>query len=92
MLKEYDKIFLKALQTWGGKAQEDMAIEECSELIKAICKFRRSKKVGIEELNNIIDEVADVTIMMRQMSIIVGEDKVEERIKFKIERLKEMLK
>jgi NTP pyrophosphatase (non-canonical NTP hydrolase) len=89
MNKEYDKVFMKALHTWGGEAQENMAIEECSEFIKAMCKARR--KNGIEELNAIIDEVADVTIMMRQMAIVVGEDKVEERIKFKVNRLTERL-
>lgn len=30
------------VETYGSDKQEDMAIEECSELIKAILKFRRS--------------------------------------------------
>ena len=78
MNKEYDDVCIKALHTWGGEAQENMAIEECSESIKAICKLRRSS--GSEEFKNLIDEIADVTIMMRQMAIMVGEDKVDERI------------
>ena len=89
MNNEYDDVFMKALHTWGGEAQENMAIEECSELIKAICKLRRSS--GSAELKNLIDEIADVTIMMRQMAIAVGEDQVEERIAFKVDRLRERL-
>jgi hypothetical protein len=89
MNNEYDDVFMKALHTWGGEAQENMAIEECSEFIKAICKFRR--KDGSEEFKNIIDEVADVTIMMRQMAIALGPEQVEERIAFKVDRLRERL-
>jgi NTP pyrophosphatase (non-canonical NTP hydrolase) len=89
MNKEYDDVFMKALNTWGGEAQENMAIEECSELIKAICKIRRAS--GSQEFKNLIDEIADVTIMMRQMAIAVGEDQVEERIAFKVDRLRERL-
>jgi NTP pyrophosphatase (non-canonical NTP hydrolase) len=89
-MNQYDDIFLKAIHTWGGNAQEMMAIEECSELIKAICKFNRKPTTG-KEFTDLIDEIADVTIMMRQMAIIVGPERVEERIKFKIERLKKRL-
>ena len=89
MIEKYDDIFMKALQAWGGEAQENMAIEECSEFIKAVCKMRRGN--GSEEFKNLIDEIADVTIMMRQMAIVVGEDQVEERIAFKVDRLRERL-
>lgn len=36
------------VETYGNDAQEDMAIEECSELIKAILKFRRSDEKTAE--------------------------------------------
>lgn len=85
MIEKHDDIFYKALSTWGGEAQENMAIEECSEFIKAICKYRRNQ--GSAEFNNIIDEVADVTIMMRQMAIALGEDAVNRKIEEKVERL-----
>ncbi len=35
------EIFEKAILTYGQTAQEDVAIEEMSELIKAICKMRQ---------------------------------------------------
>jgi NTP pyrophosphatase (non-canonical NTP hydrolase) len=90
MNNEHDELFYKAYDKWGNTAQTDMAIEECSELIKAICKNRR--RHSEESLKNIQDEIADVTIMMRQMQLIFGEKEVEERIQYKIERLNERLK
>jgi NTP pyrophosphatase (non-canonical NTP hydrolase) len=84
-IQQYDDVFFKALNTWGGESQENMAIEECSEFIKAICKYRRN--AGQKEFNDIIDEIADVTIMMRQMAIAIGEEAVENKIKEKVERL-----
>lgn len=42
------------VETYGNDAQEDMAIEECSELVKAILKFRRSQ---IDTVNK--DKVGD---------------------------------
>ena len=36
------------VETYGNDAQEDMAIEECSELVKAILKFRRSDEKTAE--------------------------------------------
>jgi hypothetical protein len=84
-IKQYDDVFRKALETWGGESQENMAIEECSEFIKAICKYRRN--AGHKEVDDIIDEIADVTIMMRQMTIAIGEEAVEIKIKEKVNRL-----
>lgn len=43
------------VETYGNDAQEDMAIEECSELVKAILKFRRSD----ENIFNCVAEVED---------------------------------
>ena len=40
------EVFEKAILTYGQTAQEDVAIEEMSELIKAICKMRRA---GVNE-------------------------------------------
>jgi hypothetical protein len=86
MINQYDRVFNKAIWEWGGESQENMAIEECSELIKAICKLRRKDSTA-DDFTNLIDEVADVTIMMRQMALIVGEESVNERIAYKINRL-----
>lgn len=51
------------VETYGNDAQEDMAIEECSELVKAILKFRRSNEKTAETREAVIDEIADVQII-----------------------------
>lgn len=73
----------KIIDTYGADKQQDVAIEECSELIKAICKYKRT----LDHVENIVDEIADVEIMLNQLKIIfecTGE--VEDRIEFKINR------
>jgi len=64
-----------------------MAIEECSELIKAILKFRRSNAKDSDLRDAVIDEIADVQIMLTQLGIIFNcVEEVNERIDFKIDR------
>ena len=75
------------VETYGNDAQEDMAIEECSELIKAILKFRRSNAKDSDLRDAVIDEIADVQIMLTQLGIIFNcVAEVEDRIDFKINR------
>ena len=45
------------VETYGNDAQEDMAIEECSELVKAILKLRRSDEKTAETREAVIDEI-----------------------------------
>lgn len=75
------------VETYGSDEQEDMAIEECSELIKAILKFRRSNAKDSDLRDAVIDEIADVQIMLTQLGIIFNcVEEVNERIDFKIDR------
>lgn len=75
------------VETYGNDAQEDMAIEECSELVKAILKFRRSNAKDSDLRDAVIDEIADVQIMLTQLGIIFNcVEEVNERIDFKIDR------
>ena len=82
------KTLLKAVNTFGDRNQEDVAIEEMSELTKAIIKNRRYNTP--ETKGNIREEIADVFIMLVQLIIIHGFD--ESIIKQKIDRLKNRLK
>ena len=78
-----------AISAYGEKAQKLMAIEEMSELTKEICKDFRGKL----DREHLIEEMADVLIMLDQMLIlykISGEEVGLMRIK-KVERLKERL-
>ena len=76
-----------AIETFGPQSQFDMAIEECAELINALCKFRRGR-VGTLD---VVTEIADVQIMCEQLSYMFGEQTVADERKLKIERLQKRL-
>lgn len=57
-------VLKRALQTWGEQAQMMMVVEEMSELMKEILKNINRKKDNITE---IIEETADVEIMLAQL-------------------------
>lgn len=59
-------IYNEALIEFGISAQVDMAIEEMSELIQALSKFKRDKG----HIDNIQEEIADVEIMLEQMKMV----------------------
>lgn len=71
MTIEEREVLTKAIETYGPRAQQDMMIEEMSELTKAILKYRRNPSP--ETLDNILEEMADVEIMIEQMKIMFGE-------------------
>ena len=79
----------KAIETYGKDMQLNVAIEELSELIKEICKNKR----GRDNIDNIIEEMADCYIMLQQLMIIFGIDYeyLNGIIEFKIERLERMI-
>ena len=87
-----DVVFKMCLDTYGSNPQMDIAVEEMSELMKALLKYRRaSAKAPTEELvrlrDAIIDELADVKIMVRQMELLFECDsEVAERMSQKVER------
>lgn len=73
----------KAVETFGRESQIEMAIEECAELIDALCKLRRNRVFA----DAVVTEIADVQIMMAQLCHIFGNNAVAvERLR-KIERL-----
>ena len=73
------------INTYGTRAQQDIAIEELAELQKAILKHRRYSNKETEQ--EIIDEIADVEIMLEQLKIIYScHSDVERRIEYKIDR------
>lgn len=56
----------KALKTWGKNPQMMQVIEEMSELIKEIIKNINRNK---DNVNEIIEETADVEIMLEQLKV-----------------------
>lgn len=56
----------KAIEVYGADLQKQVAIEEMSELIKEICKDFRGKG----NRKHILEEIADVKIMLSQLLIM----------------------
>ncbi len=85
--EEQKQIMLNALRKYGVDAQDDIAIEEMSELTKAIIKNRRYKTFAT--LENLYEELADVMIMAEQILLSLDKDRVQNYINQKLERLNE---
>jgi NTP pyrophosphatase (non-canonical NTP hydrolase) len=90
------EVIKEAVETYGSRAQVDMAIEEMSELTKALCKERRyelTEGKHAEARANVIEEMADVTIMLAQLILIFDRDnELQQAIDYKINRLTGRLK
>lgn len=79
-------ILEKAVRHFGAAMQEDIAIEEMSELTQAIMHFRRGRE------SNIPEEIADVEIMLEQLKIIYNCHALTDHFKaVKIARLQERM-
>ena len=61
---EEQKIFASAISVFGAEHQEDIAIEEMSELTQAVLHNRRGRA------SNIPEEIADVLIAVEQLIMI----------------------
>lgn len=79
----------KAIEKYGDKQQKIVAIEEMSELTKEITKDLR----GDANINNIVEEMADVHIMLMQLQKMynINLQTLFEKIEFKLERLDKRL-
>ena len=79
---ERTELLTRAIRVYGEPAQIDMAIEEMSELTKALCKVKRAHggPETTEAIGNVIEEIADVQIMLDQLRLIFARstDEVEE--------------
>ena len=92
---ERKAVYLKAIETYGARAQMIMVLEEMSELAQEICKcFRvpREQEPSRDMLDNLADECADVTIMLEQLRLIFDMNgEVCEHMDAKIQRLADRL-
>ena len=86
------KIMQTALDQWGINAQVGQAVEECAELIMALQKYI-NRTPRPETLDNLIDEIADVEMMLAQMRLAldIDDDTLRQRIVYKFERLTKYL-
>jgi len=105
--KHRDEILKEAVDEYGVILQVDICIEEMAELTKALLKMRRHKennplymqdhKLYLNLHKNILEEIADVQIMLDQMRIVYGftlevENSKIDRLKTRLERDKKLIK
>jgi hypothetical protein len=95
------RLYKDAIEKWGEDLQLNLVIEESSELIKVVSKLIRSRQLSkidpknavYVDIDKVVDEIADVKIMLEQLELIFDLDlKVEKQIGVKIGKLKNQLK
>lgn len=81
------KLYRQCYDRWGAISQILMFIEESSELTIELTKGLRENKRY--DRGKTIDELADVTIMLEQMQMIIGasDQELEEAVQRKLLRL-----
>ena len=88
-MNEEIEIIKYAIQKNGKAMQTVVAIEEMSELQKELSKFIRGKG----NRDNLIEEVADVLVMIAQIQLMyyIPDNEVERIMHLKLNRLKERM-
>lgn len=83
------EVLRQAIEAYGSAAQVDVAIEEMSELTKALLKLRRAGSTGwADAKESVFEEMADVVIMLTQLMMIYdGRKAVQQFIDAKVKRL-----
>lgn len=83
--EERRAVYEAAIEHYGTYSQFMVAVEEMAKLTKVLAKSFRPEGFTLEKL---VDEVADVTVMMEQLRLIFSvNDAVQERIDYKVKRL-----
>jgi len=81
------ELYQQAIEKFGVMEQVFQTEEELTELLTEMDRYA----AGNADDEDIIDELADVHIMVKQMALIHGYGAFEERVAFKKHRLKERL-
>lgn len=83
--EERRAVYEAAIEHYGVDCQIWKAVEEMSELVKELAKLQNGGGTTHEDL---VDELADVTIMMEQLRLLFGANKdVRARMDYKVIRL-----
>lgn len=81
-------IYRRAIQRYGDRNQILKTAEEASELSAAIMRYLSMQSDnGMSPVIKMVEELADVEIMCRQMRLIFGDQPVDAAVKMKLERL-----
>ena len=74
------QLYKKAWEKWGMTAQLMVFMEECAELTQAISKYSRYSKTSAQPSRDIVEEIADVEIMIEQMETRLDWENFRKRI------------
>jgi len=90
------KIVLEtAVQRFGKRSQIIKTIEECAELQKALSKYLlamdRPGEIDVYLVENVVEELADVSIMTKQMVHIYGHLNFYRKRQEKVDKLDTLL-
>lgn len=95
--KKVSDLIIRSVNTFGIEAQDNMAIEEMSELIQSLMKVKRLKLGDpIQDVRKVTDsvheELADAILMLLQLAFVCyNTDKIEKVMHKKLDRLKSRL-
>lgn len=89
-----NEILKKTIEKNGITVQSMIAMEECAELAQAVSKCLRSKEmIPIERREHLIEEMADVLIVIEQLKIVyhITDDELNCWVESKVNRLEQRL-
>lgn len=69
---------------YGLEQQNEIAMEEASELIQAIQKCKRD--ASDVNVDNYCEEIADVIIIVNQLRLLADTEKIDDYIEYKLKR------
>lgn len=83
-----NELYYELIEKFGAENQILKCIEELNELGQALCKITSRENSKIKATRNVIEEIADVEIMLEQIKLILDIDEKEvKRMKsFKLHR------
>ena len=64
------KLYKEAIETFGGKAQTELLVEECSGLILALQRYKKEKHRKSGWAGIVAEKVGDVEIVCGQMRLL----------------------
>jgi len=86
-MMRYRDLYTKTIDKWGEKAQYEQTVEECAELIATLQHFIRGKV----DSKVVVDELADVYLMLGQLIYMFGEEGFTCALDKKITKLQKLL-
>lgn len=84
-------ILRRALRHYGYRGQVIKTAEECSELSAAIMRFISPEPREQDPIIGLVEELADVEIMLKQMRLIFGNSAIDDAVVVKLNRLEKRL-